>query len=259
MIRSRSIVGAVIACSASLSMAQSAQITLATAGGNSVTPGQTVTITVQSDYDTAAAPSGVFGAPGFYGFGGTVTATGMAAATASSPATDAQLTSGATAQVLTGSDLVRAAAGRGLAGGLADDPAALLTFDLLIDAGASAGDTITLDFDGAVVLVLGDTLTTFATDPGAGQMTLTTAPLVLTVSGGACALADITVTGACTPGLGDGVIDLSDFSCYLSQWSSNAPIADITTTGTCTPGVGGDGGDLSDFSCFLSEWSAGCP
>jgi len=74
----------------------------------------------------------------------------------------------------------------------------------------------------------------------------------------ACALADITSTGTCNPGNGDGVIDLSDFSCFLSQWSAGAAIADITTTGQCNPGNGGDGViDLSDFSCFLSQWSAG--
>jgi len=74
----------------------------------------------------------------------------------------------------------------------------------------------------------------------------------------ACALADITGTGACNPGFGDGIVDLSDFSCYLSQWSAGNPVADITLTGTCTPGAGGDGVDLSDFSCYLAEWSGGC-
>jgi len=75
---------------------------------------------------------------------------------------------------------------------------------------------------------------------------------------GGCALADITATGTCVPGSGDGVVDLSDFSCYLSEWSNQTAIADITTTGTCDPGNGGDGVDLSDFSCYLAEWSGGC-
>ncbi|MEM7754886.1 MAG: GC-type dockerin domain-anchored protein [Planctomycetota bacterium] len=74
-----------------------------------------------------------------------------------------------------------------------------------------------------------------------------------------CALADITTSGECSPGTGEGVIDLSDFSCYLSEWSQSSPVADITVTGTCDPGMGGDGVDLSDFSCYLSEWSLGCP
>ena len=75
----------------------------------------------------------------------------------------------------------------------------------------------------------------------------------------ACSPADITQTGLCTPGMPDSTVDLSDFSCYLSEWSSSAAIADITTDGVCTPGTGGDGVTLSDFSCFLSVWSAGCP
>ncbi|MEO0482766.1 MAG: GC-type dockerin domain-anchored protein [Planctomycetota bacterium] len=74
----------------------------------------------------------------------------------------------------------------------------------------------------------------------------------------ACALADISFTGTCNPGFGDGIVDLSDFSCYLSEWAAGNPVADITVTGTCTPGAGGDGVDLSDFSCYLSEWSGGC-
>jgi len=75
----------------------------------------------------------------------------------------------------------------------------------------------------------------------------------------ACSPADITQTGLCTPGMPDGAMDLSDFSCYLSEWSSSSALADITTDGVCDPGNGGDGVTLSDFSCFLSVWSAGCP
>lgn len=71
--------------------------------------------------------------------------------------------------------------------------------------------------------------------------------------------ADITAAGVCMPGTGDGIVDLSDFSCYLSLWSLNAPFADITTAGACNPGFGGDGVDLSDFSCYLAQWSLGCP
>jgi len=73
-----------------------------------------------------------------------------------------------------------------------------------------------------------------------------------------CAFADITSTGTCVPGTGDGVVDLSDFSCFLAEWSNATAFADITLTGVCTPGAGGDGVDLSDFSCFLAEWSGGC-
>ncbi|MEL7473636.1 MAG: GC-type dockerin domain-anchored protein [Planctomycetota bacterium] len=71
--------------------------------------------------------------------------------------------------------------------------------------------------------------------------------------------ADITTDGSCVPGTSDGLATLSDFSCYLAEWSLGTSFADITTSGSCTPGVGGDGVDLSDFSCYLAEWSLGCP
>lgn len=74
---------------------------------------------------------------------------------------------------------------------------------------------------------------------------------------GVC-FADVTTTGT-SSGVSDGVVDLSDFSFYLSQWAMSAPDADITTPGVCNPGFGGDGVDLSDFSCYLSEWAQGCP
>jgi len=74
-----------------------------------------------------------------------------------------------------------------------------------------------------------------------------------------CAPADITTDGACNFGTGDGVITLSDFSCYLSLWAQSDPNADITATGQCIRGTEGDGVDLSDFSCYLSEWAVGCP
>ncbi|MEO0484022.1 MAG: GC-type dockerin domain-anchored protein, partial [Planctomycetota bacterium] len=69
---------------------------------------------------------------------------------------------------------------------------------------------------------------------------------------------DITVDGACTPGVGDGIVTLSDFSCYLAQWAASLPIADVTLDGTCDFGNGGDGVTLSDFSCYLATWSGGC-
>ena len=75
----------------------------------------------------------------------------------------------------------------------------------------------------------------------------------------ACSRADVATGTACGNG-GDGVVSLTDFSCYLSQWAAGAASADITTTGDCLLGInGGDGVDLSDFSCFLAEWASGCP
>ncbi|MEL7474576.1 MAG: GC-type dockerin domain-anchored protein, partial [Planctomycetota bacterium] len=75
----------------------------------------------------------------------------------------------------------------------------------------------------------------------------------------ACSVADITTDGACVPGSGEGTITLSDFSCYLAEWTLGSSVADITDMGRCTPGSGGDGVDLSDFACYLAEWSMGCP
>ncbi|MEL7472185.1 MAG: choice-of-anchor B family protein [Planctomycetota bacterium] len=70
--------------------------------------------------------------------------------------------------------------------------------------------------------------------------------------------ADLT-TDSTSNGIPDGLVTLSDFSFYLSLWSTSDPGADITLEGACTFGAGGDGVSLSDFSCYLSTWSLGCP
>lgn len=69
--------------------------------------------------------------------------------------------------------------------------------------------------------------------------------------------ADLTTTGS-TAGFPDGLVDISDFSYFLSLWSAGALGADLTSTGgsSGTP----DGiVDISDFSQYLGLWSAGCP
>lgn len=71
--------------------------------------------------------------------------------------------------------------------------------------------------------------------------------------------ADLTSDTTCAPGEPDGLVTLTDFSCFLSLWSTADPIADITRNDTCLPASGGDGVSLSDFSCYLSVWSQGCP
>lgn len=71
--------------------------------------------------------------------------------------------------------------------------------------------------------------------------------------------ADLTASGVCELGSEDGAVDLSDFSCYLSQWVAQSETGDFTTTGECLPELGGDGVDLSDFTCYLAEWAQGCP
>lgn len=81
---------------------------------------------------------------------------------------------------------------------------------------------------------------------------------VFIVEQNACAAADMYTTSNCSAGP-DGIVDLSDFSCYLSDYSVSDPKADITGNGTCDLATSGDGVTLSDFSCYLSLWSNGCP
>lgn len=69
--------------------------------------------------------------------------------------------------------------------------------------------------------------------------------------------ADLTTTGT-AGSVPDGVVDISDFSYYLSLWSAMDPAADLTTTGT----AGGEPDgivDVSDYSYYLGLWAAGCP
>ena len=243
-----------IASLAGVAAAQSAAVNVS-ASSTSVAAGDTVSITVSADFDTAGAPAGVFGSAGFYGFGGDIESSGTATGLAASPVLNASLTSGPPT-ALTGSALVRAAAGRGLAGGLAADPSTMITFDLTVDPAAQSGDTITIDYAGAVVLVLGDALTTFSTSPGTNQQSLTVNPITITIGGG-CSPAEVTTDGTAN-GVPDGAGTLSEFSFYLSLWSASDSAADLTTDGTSN-GVPDGAVTLSDFSFYLSLWSAGCP
>ncbi|MEL7473938.1 MAG: GC-type dockerin domain-anchored protein, partial [Planctomycetota bacterium] len=120
-------------------------------------------------------------------------------------------------------------------------------FDLSNDVGPFTGDAASA-MQWTVTLAPGETTTISSA-----------ISLNVAITADPCpSIADITATGGCTPGTGDGVVDLSDFSCYLTLWSTSSPLADITATGSCVPGSGGDGVDLSDFSCYLSLWSGGC-
>ena len=69
--------------------------------------------------------------------------------------------------------------------------------------------------------------------------------------------ADLTTDGS-SNGIPDGSVTLSDFSFYLSLWSSSNPAADVTTDGTAN-GIPDGAVTLSDFSFYLGLWSAGCP
>lgn len=70
-------------------------------------------------------------------------------------------------------------------------------------------------------------------------------------------LADITTTGV-ADGAPDGIVDLSDFSAYLTLWSAGDGRADLTSAGTSS-GVPDGVVDLSDFAFYLTLWGAGCP
>jgi len=73
-----------------------------------------------------------------------------------------------------------------------------------------------------------------------------------------CGPADTTTSGL-PNGVPDGVVNLSDFSYYLSVWAASDLEADLTSDGVCAPGSGDSSVTLSDFSCYLSVWSSGCP
>ncbi|MEL7473122.1 MAG: M64 family metallopeptidase [Planctomycetota bacterium] len=124
------------------------------------------------------------------------------------------------------------------------------------------GDTDTLDLAG-VGAQPGDIVTATVTDETpwvrdeAIRDTFMTEVISWTLTAPDCP-ADIT-TESSSNGVPDGLVTLSDFSYYLSLWSTGAAQADITATGACVYGTGGDGVDLSDFSCYLATWSAGCP
>ncbi|MEO0482299.1 MAG: GC-type dockerin domain-anchored protein [Planctomycetota bacterium] len=67
-----------------------------------------------------------------------------------------------------------------------------------------------------------------------------------------------TCVGEVSPN-GDGAINLTDFSCYLSWWANASPQADITMTGTCDLMAADCVVDLSDFACYLSLWADAQP
>ncbi len=224
--------------------AQSASVSVSASSAN-VAPGGSVTITVSADWDAAGAMPGIFGDAGFYGFGGNVVVSGDAAASASasSPMINADLTSGATSSVNPAPAVARAAAGRGLLGGVSTDPIDVLTLTLNIDSGATLGDTVTVDYAGAVVLNLGDSLVTYSTDPGANQQTLSTSSVTLTVGQGGCNAADLSAPF--------GSLTFADISAFLSAFTSMSPAADLAAPfGSYT---------FADISAFLGAFSAGCP
>ena len=127
------------------------------------------------------------------------------------------------------------------AGGLATNPGDLLTFTVDVDANAPTGD-VTLDFSGAVVLVEGSSLVTYATDPGLNQQSLTVNSLTITVGAGGCNDADIAMPF--------GILDLGDIGAFTFSFLNQDPIADIDHNGIY---------DLTDINQFINAFVNGCP
>lgn len=232
-----------VAIAGSLASAQSASVSLS-ASSTEVAPGGTVTVSLLSTFDTAGAGGGLFGSAGFYGFGGTVAASGDAAADVSSstPMLNGMLPFGPVAAAGAPAALATGAAGRGLDGGLASNPGALMTFDVTVDSGATAGTSVTLDFSGAVVLVLGSNLTTYSTNPGVNQQTLGAQSITINVGEAGCNAADLNMPF--------GVLDLSDINAFVAGFLSQNAIADIDDSGVF---------DLTDINLFVAAFVGGCP
>jgi hypothetical protein len=233
---------AALTLAATLAAGQSASVTVSSSD-SSVAPGGSFTVSLQSTFDTGGASGGLFGAAGFYGFGGIVGASGDAAASVSAgvPTLNGMLAFGPVAAGGSGASLATGAAGRGLSGGLASNPGDLMTFTVDVASDAAEGD-ITLDFSGAVVLVQGDALVTYSTDPGPNQQSLSTTSVTVSIGGGGCNDADLSEPF--------GVLDLADINTFVSAFLGQQPAADIDGNGIY---------DLSDISAFVAAFTAGCP
>ena len=122
---------AALALAASLAAGQSASVSLVASSGT-VAPGGSVIVSLETAFDTGGAGGGLFGAAGFYGFGGTVAATGSAAAdfSAGVPTLNGMLAFGPVAAGGAGASLATGAAGRGSG---CPDPASH-------ESGAAVGD-----------------------------------------------------------------------------------------------------------------------
>ncbi|MEO1584252.1 MAG: GC-type dockerin domain-anchored protein [Planctomycetota bacterium] len=221
--------------------AQSATATLS-AATSTVEAGSSVVVTLEVDFTTGAAGPGIFGPAGLFGFGGGLSASGPAAgsATASAVATDPALLLGPVADAVnSGGDLASLAAGRLLASGaLVSSPQNVATLSVDIDANASDGDTVTVTFDGAVVLALDDTLATYSTNPGTNQQGLTVVPLTLTVGGGRL----------CADANGDGLVTPADFTSWILAFNTSNPVADVNQDGLVTP---------ADFTSWILAFNQG--
>lgn len=205
-------------------------------------PGETTEVRVMASYNLAGETAGLFGTPGLFGFGGDIAVTGDAAPDVSLDARSINplLTSGATLGTIVGSEISRIGAGRGLDGGVGDNPAELFRFDITADADAEAGG-LSLSFSGAVVLALNNRLDSHATAPGVNQSTLSVTAGSIQIAAG-CNAADI------APPF--GVLDLSDISLFINSFVTTQPPGDIDGNGVW---------DLTDINLFIVTFTTGCP
>ena len=230
---------AALALAASLAAGQSASISVVSSD-STVAPGGSFTVSVQTTFDTGGASGGLFGAAGFYGFGGSVSASadGLSSGV---PTLNGMLAFGPVAAGGSGANLATGAAGRGLAGGIAADPGDLMTFTVDVAGDADSGD-IDLSFEGAVVLVEGDSLVTYSTNPGPNQQMLSVTGTTITIGAGGCNVSDIAMPF--------GVLDLGDIGAFVGGFTAQQPIADLDGNGIY---------DLADIGLFVSNFTAGCP
>lgn len=227
-----------VCCIASSVAAQSASISLQ-AASDSAAPGDTVTVSLVADFTLGESSSGVFGAAGLYGFGGNAVVSGDASTgiQGASPLVETAFDFGQTAAIQPeNAQLFRAAGGRGFDGGIASGPTTLASFDVVL--GADASGELVIDYDGAVVLVQGNSLVTYSTDPGVNQSSLSVSPLTITVD----------TSSLCADVNGDGELGADDFNAWLNAFINNDLKADINGNGE----LGAD-----DFNSWLTAFIAG--
>lgn len=218
--------------------AQSASLAV-TSSSTTVAPGGSVTVSLVATIDTAGAASGLFGDAGLFGFSGEAVISGSAStgAAVSIPGLNSELTFGPVTEIQPDSNaILRAAGGRGSSSGLAGPTITLATFNLSVDNAASG--TITVGYDGDVILALGDNLESYDTNPGAGQDLLAVTPVTITVSNGQ----------PCGDQNGDGNFTGADFNAFLTNFVDGNSLADVNGDGNLTG---------ADFNAWLTAFSLG--
>ena len=234
----RGLVGAAVCGLASLASAQTASVQLVPSS-STVAPGGTVTVSVQVNYDVAGADSGTFGPSGLYGGGGDVVGTGTGA-TITSAAVETDFGSLLAPGMLTGNNIDRIGGGRGLLSATTGGSDVLFSFEVNVASGAAG--TLIYDYDGAVLLVVGDSIQTFSTNPGIGQSSLSTTPASITITQGGCNRADLAAPF--------GVLNFADVQSFLGSFGAGLPAADLAAPA----GVF----NFADVQTFLGLFGTGC-